>query len=457
MASLQVLVIEDELAAREVLAAAIAEAGYAVDTAADFAQAAAKLAPGEFDVALCDIQLPDGDGIALLKQSRASGLDTVFVMVTAFASLETAVEALRAGAYDYIIKPVRHTEVVHRLSLIEAMTGLREENKALRNAARSGRPMFQFVSAAMARVDRMVARVAPLDSTVLITGESGTGKSVIARLIHERSARRDGPFLQINCGAIPDQLLESEFFGHTKGAFTGADRVRKGLFVEADRGTLLLDEISELPLLMQTKLLHVIEEKEVRPLGSAQSRRVATRIVAATNRNLADLVQEGRFRQDLYYRLGIFEILVPPLRGRPDDIRGLIHFSLAVHNRAKGTSEPLVLEEEAERALLSYSWPGNARELRNVMARACILADGTRISLADLPPEVVTAVRESASALEPSLAGESLDEQRRRFEAEVICRAIKSAGGDRRLAAQKLGISVSSIYRKLDEASRSHQ
>lgn len=454
MTALHVLVIDDEPAARQVLTAAVGKAGYSVDAAADVAEAKAKLAAGDVDVALCDIQMPDGDGIDLLKHSRASGLDTVFVMVTAFASVETAVEALRSGAFDYIIKPVRHAEVLHRLSQIAALRGLRDANKALREAAKASKPVLRFSSSAMDHVDRLVEKIAPTDSTVLLTGESGTGKSVIAREIHERSGRRDGPFCQVNCGAIPEQLLESEFFGHTKGAFTGADRTQKGLFLEADGGTLLLDEISELPLLMQTKLLHVIEDKQVRPLGSGHARHVDVRIIVASNRDLAELIRLGGFREDLYFRLSMFEIVMPPLRERPDDVRELIRFALRANQRLRGTQQALDLDPEAEELLLGYDWPGNVRELENVINRACILAEGSSISVDDLPSELTKAVSLRNTAKTASAASGSLRDQRQKFEAEIVQRAINDAGGDRKLAAQRLKISLSSLYSKLSEPER---
>jgi len=457
MPSLNVLVIDDEPAAREILAAAVSKAGYSVDTAADVAEATAKLAQGDVDVALCDIQMPDGHGIELLKRSRASGIDTAFVMVTAFASVETAVEALRAGAFDYIVKPVRHAEVLHRLSQVEALSGLREENKLLRKAVRESKPLYPFISTGMLKVNRLVDKVAPTDSTVLITGESGTGKGVVARTIHERNERREGPFLSVNCGAIPDQLLESEFFGHTKGAFTGADRAKKGLFLEADRGTLFLDEISELPLHMQTKLLHVIEDKEVRPLGSGQARHVDARIIAATNRNLLQCVNQGRFREDLYFRLSIFEIPIPPLRERPDDISGLIQFILRANERTRGTTQALELDPEAEEILLGHGWPGNVRELENVITRACILVEGNSISVDDLPSEMTKAVPGRNPAKTENAANGSLRDQRRKFEAEVVRRAINDAGGDRKLAARRLKISLSSLYGKLSEMECEHE
>ncbi len=453
MPSLHVLVIEDEPAALQVLAAAVRRGGYSVDTAADLAEAKEKLAREDVDVALCDIQLPDGHGIELLKASRGARLDTVFVMITAFASVETAVEALRAGASDYIIKPVRHVEILHRLSQIEAMRGLREENRSLRKAVRDSKPLYSFTSREMRSVQRLVDKVAPTDSTVLITGESGTGKGVVARSVHELSGRSEAPFLSVNCAAIPDQLLESEFFGHTKGAFTGAERARKGLFVEADAGTLFLDEISELPLHMQTKLLHAIEEKEVRPLGGGPLRRVDVRIVAACNQDLARLVAEGRFREDLYFRLSVFQIPIPALRERPEDIRGLIQHTLSANGRAALASQPLELDPEAEEILLAYAWPGNVREVENVITRACILAEGDSIGVEDLPAEMVRTAQ-ARSDTGTGSPGDSLHDQRLRFELDVIRRAIEEAGGDRRLAAQRLKISLSSLYGKLNGSAK---
>ncbi len=451
MPGLHVLVIEDERAARQVLAEAVGNAGYSVDMAADFAEATAKLARDGVDVALCDIKLPDGDGIELLRQCRAAKLDTAFVMVTAFASLETAIQALRAGAFDYIIKPVRHVEVLHRLSQIEALSGLREENRALRKAADESRPKYAFSSAGMREVERLAGKVAPTDCTILITGESGTGKSVFARSIHEQSGRHEAPFLSVNCAAIPDQLLESEFFGHTKGAFTSAHRTRKGLFLEADRGTLFLDEIDEVPLPMQTKLLHAFEDKEVRPVGGEQARRVDTRIIVASNRDLPQLVAAGRFREDLFFRLSMFQIAMPPLRERPEDVRGLIRFFLRVNDTLRKSSPATQLDPEAETILLGYDWPGNVRELENVINRACILAEGGHVRVEDLPPALVAAASPPVAAQAANAADRSLRAHLRRIEAEFVLKAVGEAGNDRKLAAQRLGISLSTLYSKLAE------
>ncbi len=452
MASLQVLVVDDEPAIRQLLSGLLSRNGYTVETAATAEEAAAKLAKGEFDAALCDIQLPGMSGIELLKRTRRAGTDTTFIMVTAFASMDTAIESLKAGAADYIIKPVRNEEILHRLSQIEAMRELRNENRALRNFMMSGRDeWFRFTSPAMLETERMVSKVAPTDSTVLITGESGTGKSLIARQIHELSPRRDAPFIPVNCSAIPENLLESEFFGHTKGAFTSADRARKGLFLQADRGTIFLDEIGELPLAMQTKLLHVIEDKEVRPIGGEVVRRVDVRIVAATNRNLQDMVASGRFREDLYYRLGVFLIRVPPLRERREDLKDLIAFLLRRLAGNGGEARAVQVDPVAEEMLLTYAWPGNVRELDNVLSRAYILADGGTVMPGDLPPEVARAPSSDSGPGTPVAEGGPLRTQLRRFELEVIHRTLKESGGDRRAAAQKLGIGLSSLYRKLEQ------
>jgi len=334
------------------------------------------------------------------------------------------------------------------------MRGLRNENRALRNfVALGGRDdSFRFTSPAMLETERMVSKVAPTDSTVLITGESGTGKSLIARQLHELSPRRDAPFIPVNCSAIPENLLESEFFGHTKGAFTSADRARKGLFLQADRGSIFLDEIGELPLAMQTKLLHVIEDKQVRPVGGEAVRRVDVRIVAATNRNLTEMVAASRFREDLYYRLGVFHIAVPPLRERREDLKALNRFLLGRLQRAAGGGRSVEIDPVAEEMLLGYAWPGNVRELDNVLNRAYILADGGVIRPSDLPPELAREPAGQRPAGTAVAEEGSLRERMRRLEAEIIHQALQECGGDRRAAARKLGIGLSSLYRKLEQS-----
>jgi two-component system, NtrC family, response regulator AtoC len=446
---MHVLVIDDEAAVRQILAAAVRSAGHSVDTADCAKEASAKLVRGDVDVALCDIKMPDGNGVELVRSFKGSGIDTHFIMVTAFASMETAVEALRAGATDYIVKPVRNEELLHRIEQIGSMRGLKAENQALRQMVGGERAVFHFNAPSMAAMERLVSKVAVTDSTVLITGESGTGKGVTARSIHDMSVRSEHPFIPVNCGAIPENLLESEFFGHTKGAFTGADRARKGLFSQADRGTLFLDEIGELPLHMQTKLLHVIEDKEIRPLGGDQARRVDTRIIAATNRNLAEMVKKGGFREDLYFRLSMFHIGIPPLRERREDIPRLIRYVL--QNLGGKGKKAMELDPMAEELLSDYAWPGNVRELENVINRAHILADGGRIMISDLPPDIArNTPAKPLVGTEFAVVG-GLRDQLRRFEAELISRTLRDCGGDRKVAAQRLEIGLSSLYRKLEE------
>ncbi len=450
---MHILIIDDEAAIRQILSALVSRAGYSVDLATTVAEATAKLVRGDVDVALCDVRLPDGDGIELVRGFKTAGaaIDTQFIMVTAFGSMETAVEALRAGATDYITKPMHSEELLHRLSQIEAMLGLRAENKALRSLVSGGRGRYTFSSPSMQHVDRMMSKVASTNSTVLLTGESGTGKGFVARLIHEQSQRAAHSLIPVNCSAIPENLMESEFFGHIKGAFTGADKARKGLLTEADRGTIFLDEIGDLPLHLQAKLLHVIEDKKIRPVGSEQTRDVDVRILAATNRNLEDMVKEGRFREDLYFRLSMFHIHIPPLRERRSDLAGLVRHLMRKAGEAF-SGGMLEIDAEVENALQSYNWPGNVRQLENVIHRAYILADGGRITMSDLPPEISRTNLSNEVSGGTITAGEGgLREQLRLIELEIIVQAINDVGGDRKAAAQKLGIGLSSLYRKMDE------
>jgi DNA-binding NtrC family response regulator len=451
MTSLQLLVVDDEPAIRQVVSAHLRKAGYTVDQASDGETAMERLARGDVDIALCDIKLPGLSGIELLRQARSVNVDTAFIMMTAFASVDTAIEAIKAGAADYMIKPLNNDELLHRLTKVGDLRGLRAENRVLRRLVLGvNQEVFGFNSPAMREMEHMAAKVAHTNSTVLITGESGTGKGVVARLIHQQSPRAEGPFIPVNCGAIPENLVESEFFGHTRGAFTGADKARKGLFLEADGGTIFLDEIGELPIALQVKLLHVIEQKQVRPVGEEQTRPVNVRIITATNRDLAEMVAQGKFREDLYFRLSVFHIHVPPLRERRQDLPGLIKFLLQRNTRHMTNQQETTLDPGVETALLNYDWPGNVREMENVIDRAIILADGNHITLADLPPQI-TKVDQSARLDDSFQSSGSLREQMRKYEAAIIYRTIEETGGDRRAAAQKLNIGLSSLYRKLEE------
>ena len=451
MTSLQLLVVDDEPAIRQVVSAHLRKAGYTVDQAADGEIAMERLSRGDVDIALCDIKLPGLSGIELLRQARTANVDTAFIMMTAYASVDTAIEAIKAGAADYMIKPLNNEELLHRMAKVGDLRGLRAENRVLRRLVMGvNQEVFGFNSPAMREMENMAAKVARTNSTVLITGESGTGKGVVARLIHQQSPRAEGSFIPVNCGAIPENLVESEFFGHTRGAFTGADKARKGLFLEADGGTIFLDEVGELPLALQVKLLHVIEQKEVRAVGSEQTRPVDVRIITATNRNLTEMVAQGKFREDLYFRLSVFHIHVPPLRERRTDLAALAKFLLQRNARRMGDRQEISFDPGVETLMMNYDWPGNVREMENVIDRAIILADGNHITLADLPPQInkVDQLIQLGDSFQPS---GTLREQVRKYEAALIFKTIEETGGDRRAAAHKLNIGLSSLYRKLEE------
>jgi two-component system response regulator AtoC len=435
-----------------VLASQIGDLGHQVEHVGTGEAAVQRLNKGDVDIALCDIRLPDISGIEVVKRSVAANADTIFLMMTAYASVNTAIEAMKAGAFDYLIKPVRLEDIELRFSQLGELMRLREENQRLRRMVPEQLDEVCVLASAEARkVERIVSRVAVTDGTVLITGESGTGKGVIARAIHRQSLRSAYPLVEVNCGAIPENLLEAEFFGHLKGAFTGADRAKKGLLREADGGTILLDEIAELPLILQVKLLHAIEDKLIRPVGSEQSRRIDVRIIAATNKNLEARVESGEFREDLFYRLNVLNIDLLPLRERREDIATLLDYFLTQGPKQLGIGIRFSMEPEARQMLISYDWPGNIRQVQNVIHRMLVLADGEKIGVADLPSQITKASAGDGGSQSGSTSLDSLREQTLRFEVRVIQQAIENAGGDRQVAAQKLGIGVSTLYRKLEE------
>ncbi|MBF0174046.1 MAG: sigma-54-dependent Fis family transcriptional regulator [Magnetococcales bacterium] len=452
--SLQILVVDDEPAIRQVLVGMLSRAGYSVDQANDGEAALEHITKGAFDLVLSDIKMPRMDGIELVRRVRALGLDTQFLMMTAFASMDTAIEAMRAGAYDYLIKPLRKEDVLRRLAQLGNVIRLQDENRTLRQIARAiGQDHCPLGSPSMQRIERQIQKVAMTDHTVLITGESGTGKSVHARAIHDASQRSGGLFVPVNCGSIPEQLLESEFFGHVKGAFTGADRIKKGLFVQADQGTLFLDEIGELPQHLQVKLLHVLEQHQVRPVGSEEFRKVDVRIVAATNKNLQAMVREGTFREDLFFRLNVFNIHIPPLRERPQDLETLLDHFLTKNAAKFGDKVVFSLAAEAKEAIMAYHWPGNTRELENALERASVLTEDGVIGLGDLPDVFARfAPRIPAGGTVKSVGARTLRERVQEIEAQIILEVINECGGDRKQAAKILGIGLSSLYRKLELA-----
>ncbi len=448
--TLQVLVIDDEPAIRQILAAQIADAGHLVSTAGDGKSALECLRKGDIDVAICDLRMPDISGIDVIRETRKAGIDTAFLVMTAYASVDSAIQAMRGGAYDYMLKPLRDDDLINRLENLGDVIGLRSENEVLRQIIHAQEQQrCAMASPAMRAIEILIEKVAPTDSTVMITGPSGVGKGAIASSVHNQSPRNSGPFIPVNCGAIPESLLESEFFGHTKGAFTGADRAKRGLFVEADQGTIFLDEVGELPLNLQVKLLHVIDDQFVRAVGSSQARKINVRIVAATNQDLEVMVREGTFREDLYFRLNVFRIEIPPLHQRPEDISLLIDFFVERESRKLRKQHSISIDAEARNQLCSYHWPGNIRELQNVISRALILTENTTITPGDLSAEI--GASDNLSRSFHFNANKDLKEQMRSFETAAIYQAIEIAGGDRRVAATRLGIGLSSLYRKLGE------
>jgi two-component system response regulator AtoC len=449
MPSLQLLIVDDEPAIRQILSKVATDAGHTVSSAANGEEGLARLAKGDIDVALCDIRMPDISGIEVVEKARQQGIDTLFLMMTAYASVNTAIDAMRAGAYDYMIKPLRNEDFLNRLDQLADVIHLKSENKVLRELIKNqSSENWIMNSPVMQTVERLVRKVAQTNSTVLITGPSGSGKTAIAELIHQNSQRSDRPFIPVNCGAIPENLLESEFFGHTKGAFTGASKAKRGLFVEADRGSIFLDEIGELPLNLQVKLLHVIEDQNVRAVGSEQPRKINVRIIAATNQDLEQMVQQGSFREDLFFRLNVFQIPLPSLQQRKEDLPDLIRTFFHKESQKMGLPEPVEIRQDAMQSLLTYNWPGNVRELQNVVARSLILSENGIIEISDLPPNIRPS--EQVADEKSTDCHNSLKNQLRNYEQAIIRAAIDEAKGDRKVAANRLGIGVSSLYRKLD-------
>jgi two-component system response regulator AtoC len=370
------------------------------------------------------------------------------LLMSAYGSADLAVEAMRRGAYDYLAKPFQPSELLLTLRKAREREKLRRTNQILQREVQRavGERPIVAASPAMIHVLEIVERAAEFKATVLLQGESGSGKEVLARAIHAQSPRRDEAFVAINCAAIPEALLESELFGHAKGAFTGADRSRRGLFAEADGGTLFLDEIGELPLPLQAKLLRVLQEEEVRPVGEAKPRRVDVRVLAATARDLEVEVAGGRFREDLFYRLDVVRVKVPPLRERREDIPLLVDHFLGRTRESLGKAVRSIDDDALER-LVDYAWPGNVRELENVLERAVILCRGERLAVADLPPNLTAAPAERRSASRDL----SLRRARRALEARLIGEALEATGGNRTHAARLLGISHRALLYKLKE------
>jgi two-component system response regulator PilR (NtrC family) len=447
----RILVVDDEQSMREFLEIFFRGEGYDVLTASDVDSALLALDSDDFDVVISDIQMPRRSGLELLDAVKEIAPQTVVIMITAFATTETAITAMKQGAYDYVTKPFKVDEL--RLVVEKALEKrlLATENQRLRSELRKETRRRQLVGngRAMEQLYELVARVADTKTNVLVCGESGTGKELVARAIHDQSERREQPFVAVNCGAIPENLLESELFGHVKGAFTGAVSNKPGLFETAHRGTLFLDEIGELPGTLQVKLLRVLQDKALRRVGGTSDHQVDVRIVAATNRRLEDEVAAGRFREDLYYRLNVIQIGLPPLRDRTEDIPLLVqHF---VEKYASELGKPVPgFSEAAMKRLLDYPFPGNVRELENMVERAVALSPGGTIGPESLPPSVLEPTARGAAAKLPA-DGANLDTLVNEFERGLLREALRQSRGIKKRAAHLLGISFRSFRYRLEK------
>jgi DNA-binding NtrC family response regulator len=440
----RILVVDDEVNARTALVELLRDEGYGVEAAADAFKALGKMAEFAPDLVLTDLKMPGMDGLQLLAKLRESDSDLPVIVMTAFGEVETAVKAMRSGARDYLAKPVNVGELSVVIARELEQRRLRAEAGLLR-ARLSERYSFPNIvgsSAPMQAVFKTVAQIAPSRASVLITGESGTGKELIAAAIHERSQRAKGPFVKLHCAALAESLLESELFGHERGSFTGAQTRRDGRFAQANHGTLFLDEIGEISPAVQVKLLRFLQEREFERVGGNETITVDVRVIAATNRNLPQMVAEGKFREDLFYRLNVISVDMPALRARPSDVPLLASHFLAKYGAENGKTLR-GFSGEALDHLTAYNWPGNVRELENIVERAVVLAQGGEVTLADLPPQLA-AVKEREGLLIP---GATMDE----IERYAITKTLESTGGSTSRAAEILNISVRKIQYKLHE------
>ena len=437
----KVLVVDDEKSLLEVLTAAIAREGHDVSATTNPEEATAIIREGGVDALITDLRMEPIDGIALLKEAKQADSEIVVIMITAYASVQTAIEAMKEGAYDYIIKPFNLDDMRMTLNRGLAHRGLAMENMTLKRELAG---LYRFenivgVSDAMMNVFRMIEKIADTESTVLIYGESGTGKELVARAIHYNSSRAPKPFVAVSCGALPESLLESELFGHVKGAFTGAIASKDGLFKAADGGTIFLDEVGATSPAIQASLLRVLQEREVKPVGAVKNIKVTCRVIAASNEKLEDKVKEGTFREDLFYRLSVIPIDIPPLRERREDIPVLAEHFLRRSLERLGNDRRLRFSREALEKLVGYDWPGNVRELENAIERVVTMSDGGLITVEDLPEKIL----EQQSV-------KNLKEFVRQKERAYIERILRETEGDKKEAAKILGIDLATLYRKID-------
>jgi len=453
----RVLVVDDEESIREFLDIMLRKEGYDVTCAEDGQQAMDIIKKKSFDLVISDLQMPNLTGIELLRQVRDAYPDLLFMMITAFGTTETAVEAMKLGAYDYITKPFKIDEV--RINIANALRSrnLEVENRSLKKELTKEYSFQNLVgnSDAMHRIFEMVKRVSQTPTNVLVTGESGTGKEMVAKAIHFNGPLKERPFVTVNCGAIPESLMESEMFGHKKGSFTGAIADKSGLFEVADTGTLFLDEVGELPLTIQVKLLRAIQERVIRRVGGTEDAKVEVRIIAATNRDLEDMVKKGTFRQDLFYRLNVINIRTPGLRERPEDIPLLANHFLKKYNDRLG-KQIGGISLEAMEMMKKYDYPGNVRELENIIERTVALEGGATILPESLPPFVNTpSGRKLASTHEIQITEEGLDLDKvmGQIEKELLIKAIHAAGGVKKKAAKLLNITFRSMRYRVEKYS----
>jgi len=441
-----ILVIDDEEVMRDVLGTLLAQAGYRVTVAENGAQGLSAAKKQSFDAAVVDVMMPDMGGLEVLEELKKHDADLVVLMITAFASVETALLAMKKGAFDYVTKPFKHQEVLHILNNGLNQRRLQDENRELRGALRDQARFTEIVgkSPRMQQVFGLITQAAPSRSTILVVGESGTGKELVAKAVHVNSPRADKPFIVVNSGSLPHDLLESNLFGHVKGAFTGAVYAKKGLFELADKGTLFFDEIGNIPLETQAKLLRVLQDREFMRLGGVDVIKVDVRIVAATNVDLRRAVEEGRFREDLFYRLNVIAVQLPPLRQRKEDVPALVtHF---VEKYSKENDKPVAgVTPEALQALMDYDWPGNVRELENVIERGVVLTTSTAIGRDLIPDHVRTAPSFHVPHLAVPPEGISLRDVIANFERRLIESTLESTGGVQKEAARLLGLKPTTL------------
>ncbi len=450
MTSNRVLLIDDEENFRHMLSVILKKRGYDVETASSGVDGLKKIDTGSYDTVLCDIRMPQMDGLEFLREAQKAGCEATIIMMSAYGTLDTAIEAMKLGAYDYISKPFKPDEIILTLKKAEERERLRRENLFLKQEVQKEYSFENIISKneRMRQIFDTIRKVAKYKSTILIEGESGTGKELVAKAIHFNSDRSSNPFIPVNCGAIPENLLESELFGHTKGSFTNAVRTKKGLFEEADGGTMFLDEIGELPLQLQVKLLRVLQDGEIRRIGDSRPIIIDVRIIAATIKDLDKEVRESRFRDDLFYRLNVLPMKIPPLRERKEDVPLLVDHFIGKYSRE--LNKPIEgITPEALNCLMNSTWKGNVRELENVIERAIVLTESNRIQVDNLPVEIQSPKEESkVSLLNNEL---SIKKASRYLEIDLIRKALQKTKGNHTHAAKLLEISHRALLYKIKE------